>query len=161
MLGILQTCCQCIFQTAATQGTGATERKDHDNDYVPCVAVKNALQTVSWFQLSIPLLLIPLLPTAKPRDFQQHSDCRTSTQMRWQSLGRLHGQALNKNSTILKWGPQVKVVWQNWYSTLEKAFICAEGLAPIYTGIRTAVALNLSYSLPNMLTINVKNINTV
>lgn len=59
------------------------------------------------------------------------------------------------NPAILKWGPQVKVVWQNWYSTLEKAFICAEGLSPIYTGIWTAV------SLPNMLTVNVKNTNTV
>lgn len=160
-LGILQTRCQCILQTAATHATGATEGKDHDNDSVPCAAVKKC---------SSNCIMVPTLNPAAAYHGQRsnrvtsnnkHSDYRTSTQMRWQPLGRLNRQALNKNPAILKWGPQVKVVWQNWYSRLEKAFICAEGLAPIYTGIRTAVALNLSYSLPNMLTVNIKNMTTV
>lgn len=72
--------CQCIFRTAATQGTGATEGKDHNNASVPCAAVKKC---------SLNCTMVPTLNPAAAYGGQwpnhatsnnKHSECRTSTQ---------------------------------------------------------------------------------
>lgn len=125
---------QCVYETLAAQGTGAT-KEDYDNASVPCPAVNKSLFKLYHSSNSQSHCFL-WWPMAKPCNLQQQmlrlrNFRSNTTPLMQQPVGRLHGQAFTMNSARLKQGPQVKVVRHNWLGTWESFHLRGRPRTPL------------------------------